>query len=127
MKIADTGIDPQVTFKEFIKKEIIAPLVKPNDINYKLSERPERLKEWSLGTTKHYVSPEKVPKFQQYKDYNFPSVSNEAKINYYKKTISTDQVAFKDREVFENNKEVLSTMPNIEKGMKFSELKSKNI
>jgi len=92
---------------------MIAPLQKMGDGLYKPEQRPIRETEWALKTTKYSVSPEKVPKFQQYKDYNFPSNSIEDKMICKNRTNNTDPFL-----------DVLPDIPKKKAGLKFLDMKS---
>ena len=114
MKIASTGIDPRMAFKEFVKKDLIPPLEKESDKRYQLDARPKRSEEWALNTTKKSNSPIKVQKLQQYKDYFFPSCSIDDKIKFNKRIIDTD-----------HQSDILPENVHKKTGMRFLEMKSR--
>jgi len=90
MKIADSGIDTQSSYKEFNKKDIIAPLERNFDDVYKHGIKLDRTDQWALSTVKTSANPIHIPKIQQYSDYYFPCVTEVEKINYNKSSNKSD-------------------------------------
>lgn len=71
-RIAESGNDPKGALVEFIRKDVIKPMIRPkieeyNNFNNTFTDK------WALCTTKNCSNQEQVPKMQQYKEYNFPS------------------------------------------------------
>lgn len=95
-KIYGTGVDYNGNYQHFMSKDIIHPLEKPN-----LYETPNDNKrplsvKWSLKTTKNPPNFEKLPKFQQFKEYFFPPQRTQNDIDsYLRLTIKTDHIGVK--------------------------------
>ena len=83
-KIAMTGTDPNGKIYEFMKKDIVKPLIRPKlfedfnikNPNYKHNElyntRMNPPEKWSLDTVARAPDWERLPKIQQFKTYYFP-------------------------------------------------------
>jgi hypothetical protein len=90
-KKADTGFDPKGSFIEFMKHDIIKPLDRPKNPIPEL----EPTDRWSMNTEKKCPKPELLPKYQQLKEYNFISRSQEDIDKYRSSFIKTDIVAIR--------------------------------
>mgnify|MGYP000417421979 CR=1 FL=1 len=90
-KQADTGFDPKGSFIEFMKHDIIKPLDRPKNPIPEL----EPTDRWSMNTEKKCSKPELVPKYQQFKEYNFISRSQEDVEKYRSSFLKTDIVAIR--------------------------------
>lgn len=96
-KRANTGFDPSGSFKEFISKDVIHPcsrdsLYPHRNTNAKIEDRNER---WALETIKTCSNIDQVPKFQQFKQYNFPLRSRNEIDKYREVFLKTDHIAVK--------------------------------
>jgi hypothetical protein len=82
----------EIAFTEFIKKDITKPLEKPKPPRQIFTIPEEK---WALGTDKKSASIEKVPKLQQFKDYNFAN-RDTGDINSYRSYfLPTDHINIK--------------------------------
>jgi hypothetical protein len=90
-KQADTGFDPQGCFIEFMKKDIIKPLDRPKDPLPILVA----IDRWAINTEKKCPIEEKVPKVQQFKEYNFISRSQDNIEKYKSSFLKTDIVSIR--------------------------------
>ena len=95
-KIYGTGVDSNGNYQHFMSKDIIQPLERPNLYETSNSnQRPSSVK-WSLRTTKNPPNFEKLPKFQQYKEYFFPPPRTQNDIDSYRiRTLKTDYIGLK--------------------------------
>jgi len=96
-KIANTGEDPKRKLVEFIKKDIIKPLSSKLMIKDENSSNDLSIlnKKWALNTAKICTSPNKLPKLQPFKDYNFVKVDPLQADNYKKSYFKTDHISVK--------------------------------
>lgn len=69
------GIDENGLYQEFMKRDVCKPLQHTFDL-YKEPVRPKQTN-WALKTTKQCQNPLLLPKFQQFKQYNFPKRTEE--------------------------------------------------
>jgi len=110
-KIADTGKDPKGSYSGFIKNDIFKPLSRnlnelPNFVKPYRYYEPIRLNQneinnvdqkWALNTNKKCTSPDQIPKKQQFKEYNFPSLNKDpVKTEMYKNTyLKSDNISIR--------------------------------
>lgn len=86
-KQANTGHDPDGKIKEFINKDVIRPISKPEIYEKKVSFT--HTNRWALDTTKICTSPSRLPKKQIFKEFNFikrDKIDVKKKENNYLKT-----------------------------------------
>ncbi len=103
------GTNESGMFAEIIKKEMIKPYDKSKESYLRRNHSEINFSnKWALQTTKLCSSPERIPKIQPFKNYHFPSVSNEDKEKYQKSFADTDNITIKcPKEKF------LKTGPNL--------------
>jgi hypothetical protein len=99
-RVALTGMDFTGTFSDFIYKDQIAPLKRPNlysQENIKNNNLIDKQKEkWALQTTARAPDFERLPKFQQYKTYYFPPEYNNKNVEKYRQfSLKTDHIGLK--------------------------------
>ena len=95
IKIADTGINPEQTFIDFIKKDFQKPYIKPN---LKLEKfTPTNPLKWSLGYTYKCNDINLIPKFSNFKEYYFSKNTNEEILNYQNNYLNTDNISIRPR------------------------------
>lgn len=96
-KIANTGYDPSGVYQEFISKDVIRPLSRQTIYPPLLTigQMGDRNERWALETVKTCSNIDHVPKFQQFKDYNFPKRSRDEIDKYREVFLKTDHVAIK--------------------------------
>ena len=106
-RIANSGTDRNGVYTEFISKDIIRPLERPNLYDqFSKPQRPSSVK-WSLRTTKMPTSFETLPKYQQYKEYHIPPKQTEKQINSYREySIKTDHIGLKIPNSTKNKPEI---------------------
>jgi len=93
---ANTGEDPKKKYVEFMKNDIIKPLNKKilsKEENKKLENYNPNC--WALNTAKICPSHDKLPKLQQYKEYNFVKVDPKDVEKYKKTYFKTDHISVK--------------------------------
>lgn len=99
--VADSGLNPDIGFIEFSKKDITQPLERPPYINNKkdiesekqyLQNNPLR---WSVGCTYKCNNPSLVPKYDIYKEYNFHPRKNEDNKRYQNYFLDTDHIGIR--------------------------------
>jgi hypothetical protein len=91
-KIADTGYDPKGSFAEFLKHDLIKPLSRCRETLPRILTPSEK---WALRTDKNCPSEEKVPKFQQFKEYFFPHRTKEDIDKYRGSFLKSDYVSIR--------------------------------
>jgi hypothetical protein len=73
--VADSGLNPDIGFIEFSKKDIRHPLERPHFINTSNEAEKQFIQNnplrWSIGCTYKCNNPSLVPKYDIYKEYNF--------------------------------------------------------
>lgn len=128
-KLADQGFDPMACKLEFLKKDIIKPLQRPNiyeKFNIKSPKyihtemyktRMQENTKWALETVKRSPTFENLPKVQPFKTYYFPPEYNNKNVAQYRSfSLKTDHVGIKvpnikkvnDKESFLKMKEKFS-------------------
>ena len=99
--VADSGLNPDIGFIEFSKKDITQPLERPPYINNNkdiesekqyLQNNPLR---WSVGCTYKCNNPSLVPKFDIYKEYSFHPRKNEDNKRYQNYFLDTDHIGIR--------------------------------
>jgi hypothetical protein len=96
-KIANTGEDPKRKYLEFIKHDIIKslsgkPIYKKEENKFFETCDANR---WALNTAKICNLPDKLPKLQPFKEYNFAKVDPIVAQNYRKNYFKTDHISVK--------------------------------
>jgi hypothetical protein len=91
-KVADTGFNPKAAYTEFIQKDVTKPLEKPKQIR---PIEPIPMEKWAVGTTKKSAEIEKIPKLQEFKNYNFPDKSKINPETYRSYFLPTDHINIK--------------------------------
>ena len=84
------GLSPKANLTRFFKNDAIKPLERKS--LYKTVKRPQR-KNWALFTAKNCAIEENLPKYQQFRNYNFQNFPEKDKEKYYKTFIATDHIA----------------------------------
>lgn len=113
-KYANTGYDPNGKIIEFINKDVIRPIRRP-DV-YEKREKNIHRNQWAIDTTKICSSPNKLPKKQIFKEYNFINrekinIDIEIPRNYY---LKTDHISVKTpKEKYDKNKKSFSEAKSI--------------
>ena len=96
-KVEVSGTSESGMFAEIMNKEFINPYDNSSDSVYKSIQRNNShvdfSNKWSLNTTKVCSQPDKIPHIQQFKQYNFPNVTNETKEKYQLLFQNTDNIA----------------------------------
>jgi hypothetical protein len=77
---------------EFIKHDIIRPLERTKEPGSKINFDNEK---WAVGTAKQCASIEKLPKLQNYREYNFPNRSEGDSEKYRSYFHKTDSIAIR--------------------------------
>ena len=111
-KYANTGKDPTGKIMEFINKDIIKPIEKPKIYGKRTNLTCTK---WAINTTKICTSPDKIPKIQNFKDYNF--IKNEKiDVDKYRNTyFKTDNISVKiPKEKFDKSKKSFSEAKSIQ-------------
>lgn len=115
-KIANTGEDPKGKFLEFLKHDIIKPLSSKTIIQKnekKIFYDTFQANRWALNTAKTCSSPDKLPKLQPFKEYNFAKIDPLQVDNHKKNYFKTDHISVK-----------VPSGDNTNKGVTFLEKKS---
>ena len=114
IKQAEQGIDPSATVYQSIKSDLIKPIQKDNIFNNRsnstepIRERRPATAKWALGCTKFTPEPSKIPKVQQYTQYNFYQPRTKETIsNYRKGSLPTDHIGMKIPEIKSKDSEYL--------------------
>jgi hypothetical protein len=91
-RIADTGFDPKGSYTEFIKNDLIKPVSRSRQSLPRIETASEK---WSLRTDKNCPSEEKVPRFQQFKEYFFPNRTQEDIEKHRSSFLKSDYVSIR--------------------------------
>jgi hypothetical protein len=99
--VADSGLNPDIGFIEFSKKDITQPLERPSYINNNKDIESEKQYfqnnplRWSIGCTYKCNNPSLVPKYDIYKEYSFHPRKNEDNKRYQNYFLETDHIGIR--------------------------------
>ncbi len=95
---------------EMIKKELVKPFDRSKELsefymkkNYSVN-LDEVKDKWAFNYVKQSASPDKIPKMQQYKSYNFPLINKEGKEYYKNCFVENDNINIKPPKIKDGNK-----------------------
>lgn len=110
-KVADTGEDPTGGFLHFMKSDINAPLERASLIESNVNMVQASSNKWAIRTTKQCPAIEKLPKLQQYREYNFPERSQEDVDRYKSFYLKSDNISIRVPEL--NKKDYKDSFLNL--------------
>lgn len=96
----NSGTSESGLFAEMMNKELIKPYDRSKESDSLYHQRNnscnlEFKDKWALKTTKICSDPDKIPRIQSFKNYNFPNITNEDKEKYQKNFQDTDNYTIK--------------------------------
>lgn len=94
-KFANSGNDTTRKIIEFNNKDIIKPLKKPNIYSQEINKKILQSNSWAINTSKNCTSENKLPKLQNFKNYNFIKINEEEAEKYKKQFFETDHITTK--------------------------------